>query len=48
LLEQSKGDPDALAKLYQDHFELICYEKAVRLDEDPPHLSLEPTAPEAS
>jgi hypothetical protein len=33
LLEQSKGDPDGLAGLHRDHFELIYNAKAFRLDE---------------
>ncbi len=40
LLAKYKGDPNAIAGFYQDHFELIYYDKGFRLDEDLPRLGL--------
>jgi hypothetical protein len=40
LLEKYKGDPDGLAKFYQDRFELIYRDNVYRVDEDLPALGL--------
>jgi hypothetical protein len=40
MMEQSKGDAEALARLYQDQIELIRYDKMFRPDEDLVRLGL--------
>jgi hypothetical protein len=41
LLEKSKGDADALAKIYQDNLELIYYDRKFEIDGDLPAMGLQ-------